>query len=1256
MKKLYSLLACLFVCSYSVYAQVGQGAIQGKIVDKESGEPLPFANVSVEIDGNPAGGSTTDFDGKYSIKPLSPGEYTVKASYVGYQTVQYNNVKVTSNQSTFLDMNMGSDQGVVLEDVIISDYEIPLIEKDNNTQGGRIGREQFARMPTRDIATAASLVPGTVSDPSGGTSIRGSRGSANQTFIDGIKVRGGTNLPRAAIEEIQVLTGGIPAEVGDITGGATFVTTRGATVESFGALELLSSGFGYKDGNTQKTWGLDNQGYNLAAFTYGGPILRKKDEKGVKKGAIISFIVTSEIIHQVDPRPSMIGTYKISDDKLAELKARPYMTPAEIGGGTGLSGSVLRSEYDVRSDDMEIVETRQNASNRQINLQTNFTVNTSKNTSLRFGGTYYNQQAENYQGGNALYNYENNPLFKQTDWRVYGRFTQRFANPLDEEGNETKSNLRNAYVSIQVDYQQAIRGSEHQDHGDELFKYGYVGRFERVEEKSYELGQWEGVGTAFIHNGFNQTNWNYTYNDLNPDLANYTRQYYDLYKDSEGNPQVEGFYDNINNVQTFTIINGADAPSVYGLWAGHGQSAVGFSKSVANQFRLTASGAADYKAHEIKLGFEFEQRLDRGYGMNRPQELWNIGRQQMNSHIAELDSNSATVEYINGVPYVSFERWYRNESGGLLGDGQFVFDYRVRQALGLNPSGNDFVDFDNYDPTNYKIDYFSADDLINNNSRLGLSYFGYDYKGNKQSGSPSLDDFFNETDEFGRKTRPIDAFRPIYAAGYIQDKFTFNDLIFRVGLRVDYFDANQPVLKDQYSLFPTISASEVNSAGVSTPGNIGSDYIVYVNANNSGISTLTNGDVSIIGYRNPEDNTWYDANGVLVGRAEALTGGSGNPFPLLQNPENTSSVEDLNSSSFEDYKPQINPMPRISFSFPISDEASFFANYDVLVSRPTAGLQFRPTDYLFLGSTNRPINNPNLLPEKTITYELGFKQALTRNTAISISAFYREMRDQIQVFRFDGAYPVTYTSFENLDFGTVTGFTLAYDLRRVKNIALTANYTLQFAKGTGSNSESQFNLVNANRPNLRNISALDYDQRNNFNLNFDYHYGYGKNYNGPKIKNKDVLSNAGFNIIGRASSGAPYTKLQNVVGLNGQGTSRLEGDVNGSRLPWSFSVDARVDKRFRVEYGSKSKDNRKFAWMEVYFQILNLLNTQNIVGVYEATGNPDDDGYLSSSIAQPVIQSSRNPASFVDHYEAALLAETFYSIQRRVRLGLVIEF
>ena len=199
----------------------------------------------------------------------------------------------------------------------------------------------------------------------------------------------------------------------------------------------------------------------------------------------------------------------------------------------------------------------------------------------------------------------------------------------------------------------------------------------------------------------------------------------------------------------------------------------------------------------------------------------------------------------------------------------------------------------------------------------------------------------------------------------------------------------------------------------------------------------------------------------------------------------------MSSNAFRDYDPAVNIMPRISFSFNISDEAVFFAHYDILTQRPTSSIRFSPIDYLFLESRDALIANPNLRPEKTIDYELGFQQVLSKTSSLKISAYYKEMRDMIQVRNFTGAYPRPYRAFGNLDFGTVKGLTVSYDLRRTGNVRMNANYTLQFADGTGSTTSTALALINAGLPNLRCINPLNYDQRHRIVFNVDYRYGSG---------------------------------------------------------------------------------------------------------------------------------------------------------------------
>ena len=121
------------------------------------------------------------------------------------------------------------------------------------------------------------------------------------------------------------------------------------------------------------------------------------------------------------------------------------------------------------------------------------------------------------------------------------------------------------------------------------------------------------------------------------------------------------------------------------------------------------------------------------------------------------------------------------------------------------------------------------------------------------------------------------------------------------------------------------------------------------------------------------------------------------------------------------------------------------------------------------------LTNPNMKPEKTIDYELGFKQKIGNTSALTLSSFYREMRDMQQAINIVGAYPVNYLSYGNIDFGTVKGFTVGYDLRRTGNVALRASYTLQFASGTGSSATEGVNLLISGQPNLRATIPLDFE-------------------------------------------------------------------------------------------------------------------------------------------------------------------------------------
>ena len=489
------------------------------------------------------------------------------------------------------------------------------------------------------------------------------------------------------------------------------------------------------------------------------------------------------------------------------------------------------------------------------------------------------------------------------------------------------------------------------------------------------------------------------------------------------------------------------------------------------------------------------------------------------------------------------------------------------------------------------------------------------------------------------------------------DKFAFNDIVFNVGLRVDVFDANQPVLKDKYLIYTANNVSEAKAKLASDPtqfnwvvipSSIGDDYVVYVNnefAPNQ-----------ILGFR--DGDVFYDANGVVVEDPKIIRGENG-IAPWLKDPS-AAQNQRVSADAFEDYKAQINVMPRVAFSFPISDEASFFAHYDILTKRPTSGARFNPIDYQFIESRTNTVSNPNLKPEQTIDYELGFQQVLSKTSSLKISAFYREQRNNVQIQNVFEAYPNTYTTFGNRDFGTVKGLTVAYDLRRTGNVRMTVAYTLQFANGTGSDATSSASLLgglqNAGLPNLRSVFPYSYDQRHAFNISLDYRYGAGADYNGPMIGDVKIFENTGLNIITNIYSGSPYTSQTNVTSdaFINPSASGLTGTVNGSRLPWQYRLDMQLDKTIDIEFGKEGK--KKTTFLNIYIRATNLFSAQNVLGVYRATGNSDDDGYLAAAQFQASIQNQLDEQSFRDYYMMKVQNPFNISAPRTIRLGVKFDF
>ncbi|HOY39228.1 MAG TPA: carboxypeptidase-like regulatory domain-containing protein [Bacteroidales bacterium] len=1195
----------------SIFAQ--SGTFSGTVKDAATGEPIPFANVSVEENGRIVTGGMTDFDGKFSIKPIPAGKYTVKASYVGYATLQYNNVQIPAGKITFQDFDLKAS-AEILQEVEIKDYKVPLIAKDQTESGGTVTSEDIAKMPGRSATAVATTVAGVYSEDGEVGSIRGARSEGTVYYVDGVKVRGSSSIPKSAIEQVTVITGGLAAKYGDATGGIISVTTKGPTSKYYGGAEFLTSQF------------LDPYGYNLGGVMLSGPIWTIEEKGTNRKRTVAGFLISGEVNNIIDDYPSAVGVWRAKPEVVESIRTNPLrLVQTE-------NGAIIYQNADyLGADAFTNEKTRPDAENLQVNLAGKIDFQPVRNLNLTFGGTMDYRLGRAYSRSNDLFNSSNNGAYAYNNWRVYGRLTQKFDSGKSDE-EEDNSVIRNAYYTIQVDYSKTYSNYFDRTYRDNFFQYGHVGTFQTDVLKFYNYG----VDTVANLEGWLQEVFVYAIDTFipstyNEDLAIYSTQFFDYFSDysllRKEDVELNG-----------GLLNGQSAPSVYGLWASPGNPYTSYTISDATQFRVSASGTADIKDHEISFGFEFEQRNDSYYGL-APFGLWSLARKLMNYHINEKDLANPIIERdANGVylDTINYPRLYNAET-------QSTFDKNFRTYLGYDITSLNWIDIDSYDPDQFDISYFSADELFNQGNNY-VAYYGYDHTGKKLNNNATIEDFFTQTDANGVLTRPIPSFQPNYIAGYIQDKFAFKDLIFNIGLRVDRYDANQKVLKDQFLFSEAYTVGDNDPqgliAGVEHPSNIPDNAVVYVNDlnNPSGIN----------GYR--VGNVWYDAAGTEVSNPNRIASANG-IAPYLIDKET-----ELSAGAFEDYKPQLVFMPRISFSFPISDEALFFAHYDILSKRPTYYNRLDLIEYYFIRQKNGDIlNNPNLKTEKTIDYELGFQQKLGNTSSLKLSAFYREMRDMQQAVAVYGAYPVNYYTYGNIDFGTVKGFTASYDLRRTGNVTMRVAYTLQFANGTGSNVESAAAIIKSDQPNLRTSIPLDFDQRHNIAITVDYRFGgkvSGTPYDGPRWFGADIFANTGVNFVINSGSGSPYTKYDKPT--NGS----IVGSLNGSRKPWRTSISMRLDRDIRVKLASAKEDGRKdkYGYLNVYLDISNLLNAKNVLSVYSYTGNPDDDGYLNFSENQSQLATQNDEEAYRNYYSMLINSPYNYTLPRTIRLGVQFSF
>lgn len=317
-----ALLGVAFSFSMAMAQGVTTSSMNGRLVDKESGEPLIGANVvAVHVPTGSTYGNSTNLDGVYRISNMRVGgPYTVTISYTGYSDVMFENVYLRLGETKQLDL--------ALEEAAIELSTIQVVARAgtagvNSGPSTQITSEDIDVMPTlnRDLSDFVRLTPQSAGY-GGGTTFAGVNNRYNAIYIDGAvnnDVFGlsssGTNGGQTGIapfsidiiDQIQVVLSPYDVTLGGFAGGGINAVTKSGTNQLKGTAYYFMQNEGFV-GETNKTLTdmTGSEPSKLAEFdqrTYGlslgGPIMKDK----------IFFFANAEIRQDQTPVPFDFGTY-----------------------------------------------------------------------------------------------------------------------------------------------------------------------------------------------------------------------------------------------------------------------------------------------------------------------------------------------------------------------------------------------------------------------------------------------------------------------------------------------------------------------------------------------------------------------------------------------------------------------------------------------------------------------------------------------------------------------------------------------------------------------------------------------------------------------------------------------------------------------------------------------------------------------------------------------------------------------------------
>ena len=337
-----------------------------------------------------------------------------------------------------------------------------------------------------------------------------------------------------------------------------------------------------------------------------------------------------------------------------------------------------------------------------------------------------------------------------------------------------------------------------------------------------------------------------------------------------------------------------------------------------------------------------------------------------------------------------------------------------------------------------------------------------------------------------------------------------------------------------------------------------------------------------------------------------------------RNPANQLSLPDSMMSVYPMAEPFYQVSPRFGLAYQLGDVAVLHFSYGHFFQLPPLYALYQ--GHSFLISPNdyvTTIGNSRLKPEKTVTYEIGLWQALTRNIGLEVTLFYKDIYNLLSTKIISTYNQIEYGLFSNKDYGNVRGLEVKFDYGS-QSLNVNINYTLQYTRGNADSPQQSFDRAGDSMDPVNRFIPMSWDQRHTFNATVGYHSG-----------------NFHMSATGYYNSGTPYTFSP----LGESVLSRINLYPNNDYQPSKYQAD--LTARYSLQLAN-------MAGVNFFLTIYNLFDRLNEEWVNSQTGRAYTDVEENSEILL-------HRSNFND-YEDVYQNPSMYSTPRMIKFGLELTF